>query len=137
MDRCMARRRICREWLPLLVCLGLPGSLEAATGMTNVSTSKAGLTLRVSTEWVDGGGYRPVKITVTPPKAAPGDQGGWSSRVDPVSRWQKGRKEEQTCGRNEGCPSEAQAGSGKEGASTHVSTSQKESRRQASTRNAR
>ncbi|HXT59577.1 MAG TPA: hypothetical protein VN699_13130 [Pirellulales bacterium] len=74
MDRRTARCRIGLVWLSLPVCLALASSLEAATGSTSVSTSKAGLTLAVNTEWVDCGGYRPVRITVTLPKAAAGDR---------------------------------------------------------------
>ncbi len=44
-------------------CLLAAGSLHAATGRLNVSKWK-GLSLAVDAQWLDSGGYRPVKVRV-------------------------------------------------------------------------
>lgn len=46
----------------------------AAAGYTTTITNKAGLSLSVDTEWLNGGGYRPVRITFRPATPSPADR---------------------------------------------------------------
>ena len=39
---------------------------RAQSGGTTVSTAGAGLSFKIDTRWLDGGGYRPIKVTITP-----------------------------------------------------------------------
>jgi hypothetical protein len=48
----------------LLLFLCCAGTAQAASGGVATSTAK-GVTLTVSSQWVDGGGYRPVEVAVT------------------------------------------------------------------------
>jgi len=50
-----------------------PSPLAAAGYTTNI-TNKAGLSLSVQTEWLNGGGYHPVQITFRPAKPSPADR---------------------------------------------------------------
>lgn len=59
-----------RAWLAgvSLFLAAHPNSVQAASG-TSVSSVGHGLSLTVSTQWLDGGGYRPVHVAIVP--AAP------------------------------------------------------------------
>ncbi|HUY88773.1 MAG TPA: hypothetical protein VMV10_08575 [Pirellulales bacterium] len=63
------------NWLLLAAAcwIARPSALEAS-GFTNIVVDKSGFGLSVQTEWLDGGGYRPVRITIKPPKPSPGDR---------------------------------------------------------------
>lgn len=49
-------------------------ALYAAPTGTNTQSAAYGLTVTVSTRWLDGGGYRPVQVTIVPPSPPKADQ---------------------------------------------------------------
>jgi hypothetical protein len=55
------------------VALGSPQAYGAPSG-TTVTTAGNGLTLTLSTQWLDGGGYRPLRVTVVPAAPLKADQ---------------------------------------------------------------
>lgn len=69
-----ARRRALLGLLLVAACWLARPTLLLANGYTHIVVDKSGLAVAVQTEWLDGGGYRPVWITIKPPKPAPGDR---------------------------------------------------------------
>ncbi len=72
------QRRGVQRWIGAsLLVAGLmhlgANALMAGSGRVTVSNSK-GLTLSVDSQWIDSGGYRPTRITLTPAAAAAADR---------------------------------------------------------------
>lgn len=56
------------------VYLGACPAALVASGYTTIITNKAGLAVSVQTEWLNSGGYRPVLVSIRPPKPSPADR---------------------------------------------------------------